>query len=135
MHHYGVTVSDLEVALDFYRDRLGLEVTDTISFDDAAFGTFVDVDGADVDIAFLDAGGAAIELIDYNAPSGDDATDVANNDVGAAHVCLEVDDAAAVYESFRPAVEFVSPPQTLENGATVAYMCDPDGNIVEILEE
>ncbi|MFB6112824.1 MAG: VOC family protein [Halodesulfurarchaeum sp.] len=135
-HHYGVTVSDMERALGFYRDTLGLEEGDHLAFDSEEFSRFVGVDGADVDIVFLDAEGCAVELIEYHDPPGGNANEgVSNNDVGAAHFCLEVNDVEAVYEDLEDEVTFVSEPQTLDVGVSVAYMKDPDGNIVELFEE
>lgn len=135
-HHYGVTVSDMDEALGFYRDTLGMEVVDELSFASEEFGKFVGVENVDVDITFLDANGCAVELLKYNNPPGGDANEgVSNNDVGAAHFCLEVEDVQAVYEDLSGDVEFVNPPQTLSNGAVVTYMYDPDGNIIELLEE
>lgn len=136
LHHYGVTVSEMEEALGFYRDALGLAVSERLSFASGEFSTFVGVEGVDVDIAFLDAGSGAIELLEYAAPPGDDANEgVANNDVGAAHICLEVPDIEAVHDELNEDVEFLSPPQRLSNGARVAYVFDPDGNVVELLQE
>lgn len=133
-HHYGVTVSDIDAAEAFYGERLGLPVADRLSFDDAAFARFVDVPGADVDIVFFDAGGFQIEVLEY-AGSSENANDGASNDdVGVAHVCLEVDDLDAEYDRLADDVEFLSPPQTLESGAQVVYARDPDGNVVELLE-
>ncbi|WP_251329683.1 VOC family protein [Haloplanus pelagicus] len=135
-HHYGVTVSDMDEALEFYRDTLGMEQMDSLSFASEEFSKFVGVEGVDVDLTFLDADGCAVELLEYHEPPGGDANEgVSNNDVGAAHFCLEVDDIDAVYEDLSDEVEFVNPPQTLANGAEVAYMHDPDGNIVELLSE
>ncbi|WP_256474623.1 VOC family protein [Haloplanus halophilus] len=135
-HHYGVTVSDMDEALGFYRDTLGMEEVDAFSFASEEFSKFVGVEDVDVDLVFLDANGCAVELLEYNNPPGGDANEgVANNDVGAAHFCLEVDDIDAVYEDLSDEVEFVNPPQTLSNGAEVAYMYDPDGNVVELLSE
>lgn len=134
-HHYGVTVSDLDDATAFYGDLLGLPVVERLSFDDEAFGRFVGVPDADVDIVFFDAGGFRIEVLEYRSPPGDDANEgVSNNDVGAAHVCLEVDDLDAEYERLADGADFVSPPQALESGAKVAYVRDPDGNVIELLE-
>lgn len=134
-HHYGITVGDMERSIEFYRDELGMEELDRLGFESEAFSTFVDVDGATVDIVFLDAGGCAVELIEY-ADSGENITSTISNDmIGASHFCLEVDDIEARYEDLQGVTEFVSTPQTLENGAQVAYMYDPDGNIVELLEE
>ena len=96
----------------------------------------VGVEDADVEIVFLDAGGCAVELLQYNNPPGDDANEgVSNNDVGAAHFCLKVDDIESIYEDLSDEVEFINPPQTLETGAQVAYVYDPDGNVVELLQE
>jgi len=136
-HHYGVTVADMEDSLEFYRDTLGLNEAQTLSFDSEEFSRFVGVEDVDVDIVFLEADGCAVELLQYNNPSGGDANEgVSNNDVGASHFCLEVDNIDSIYEDLRSeGVEFVNPPQTLEGGIGVAYMYDPDGNIVELIDE
>lgn len=134
-HHYGVTVSDLDESLAFYRDRLGMEVVDRLSFEEDAFDRFVGVDGADVEIAFLDADGCLYEVLEYRSPPGGDLNEGAsNNDVGAAHFCLEVDDLWAVYDDLQEDTPFVSEPQELSTGATVAYAKDPDGNVIEFVE-
>lgn len=135
-HHYGLTVSDLDKSLEFYQDRLGMEKVDEFSFASEEFSKFVGVKDADVNIVFLTAGGCAVELIEYNNPDGENANKgLSNNDIGAAHFCIEVDDIDAVYDNLSDDISFINPPQTLDNGAQVAYMYDPDGNIVEILEE
>lgn len=135
-HHYGVTVSDMDEALEFYRDTLGMEVVDNLSFDSESFSKFVGVSDVDVDITFLDANGCMVELLEYNNPPGGNANEgVSNNDVGAAHFCLEVDDVSEVYEDLSGETRFLNPPQTLEGGAKVTYAYDPDDNIVELLEE
>lgn len=135
-HHYGVTVSNLDDALEFYRDELGMEPADELSFDSEEFGKFVGVEDVDVDIVFLDANGTLVELLEYNHPPGDDANEgVSNNDVGAAHLCIEVDDIESVYDDLSSGTSFINPPQTLDNGAKVAYMYDPDDNVIELLEE
>jgi len=135
-HHYGVTVSDMDEALGFYRDTLGMEEMDSLSFASEEFSKFVGVEDVDVDLVFLDANGCAVELLEYHNPPGGDANEgVSNNDVGAAHFCLEVDDVDAVYEDLSDEIEFVNPPQTLSNGAEVAYMYDPDHNIIELISE
>jgi catechol 2,3-dioxygenase-like lactoylglutathione lyase family enzyme len=137
-HHYGVTVSNLEESLEFYRDMLGLEVVsrghvEKGSEDADKFDDFVGVDGVDVEVVFLDAGGCQVELLRYHEPPGDDANEgVSNNDVGASHFCLQVDDIDAVYEDLADEVEFQNEPITLSKGVRVAYMFDPDGNIVEL---
>ena len=139
-HHYGVTVSDIDESIEFYRDVLGLELTDrrTIesgSEDSRKFSKFVGVPGdLEITIAFLDAGGADVELLEYQ-PAGADANEgVANNDPGAAHFCLEVDDVDGAYERIEADVEAVHEPVTLSKGTRVMYLYDPDGNVVELAD-
>lgn len=138
-HHYGVTVSNLDDVLPFYRDTLGLEVVseghvEHGTEDSEKFEHFVGVDGeVDVEVVFLDAGGCQIELLQYNRPPGEDAHGADNNDAGAAHFCLEVDDIDAIYEELTDdGIEFIYEPITLSKGVRVAYMYDPEGNIVEL---
>lgn len=134
--HYGIVVSDMEDSLSFYRDTLGMDLLDRFEQESAAFSRAVDVDGARVELAFLDADGFVVELIDYHTPEGTDANaGVESNDVGAAHFCIAIADADEAYEELRDEVAFVSPPQELDNGVKLAFMRDPDGNVVELLEE
>ncbi|RBI60324.1 VOC family protein [halophilic archaeon] len=134
-HHYGITVSDLEESVAFYRDTLGMDELEQIGFDDEAFSRFVDVKDVDVDIVFLDAGGCSIELLEYENGGGNANEGVSNDTIGASHFCLAVDNVDRQYKELSDSIEFVSEPQTLENGAQVVYLYDPDGNTVELLEE
>lgn len=138
-HHYGLTVASLEETLPFYRDVLGLEVVSrghvqTGTEDSEKFEKFVGVDGqVDVEVVFLDAGGCQVELLQYNRPPGEDAHGASNNDPGASHFCLQVDDIDVLYDELREdGVEFIHEPITLSKGVRVAYMFDPEGNIVEL---
>lgn len=132
-HHMGVTVSDLERVLPFYRDVLGLDVLARFQVSGEAFSTGVGVDGATGSFAHLDADGARVELVEYDPESaGSDET--ALNQPGAAHLGLEVDDIEAVYEGFPEDVETISRPQTTESGTTICFVVDPEGNLVELLE-
>lgn len=135
IHHYGITVSDLDEALTLYRDRLGFEVADRYSFDSEAFSRFAGLDGADIDIVMLESDGVHLEIQQYNAPPGGDANEgVTDNDVGAKHVGIEVEDIKARYRDLSDVLEFVSYPQTLETGTTIVYARDADGNVIEFLE-
>lgn len=134
--HYGIVVTDMDTSLAFYRDTLGMELLERFEQESEAFSRAVGVAETKVELAFLDANGCVIELIDYHWPEGENANDaVATNDAGAAHFCLAVDDADATYDRLSGDVPFQSPPQDLENGVTLVFMEDPDGNVVELLEE
>ena len=69
-HHVGVTVSDLDRAIAFYRDELDLDVLAEFSVGGEAFADAVDVPGASADFAHLDAGDVRLELVAYD-PAGE----------------------------------------------------------------
>jgi catechol 2,3-dioxygenase-like lactoylglutathione lyase family enzyme len=93
-------------------------------------------DDADVDISWLShpQGGPKLELLRYqNEPAGKAAH---NSQVGAAHLCLRVENVNAEYERLSSeGVTFVSAPHADEFGVVWVYMRDPDGNVVELIQE
>jgi len=129
--HYGINVSDIDDALEFYEETLGFEFDRRFPISDVQ-STIVGVDGVEGEIAFLDAGPCDVELIAYDAPPNSNANEaMSNHDVGATHFCLDVDDLDAVYEDLRDDVDFISPPQEVTPDLDIAYAYDPDGNVVE----
>lgn len=132
-HHYGVTVTDLDQAVAFYSDALGLEVLDRFSVSGEAFATGVGVAEASADFAHLDAGGARVELVEYR-PAGDDASAESVNQSGAKHLGFSVDDLDAFYEDLPADVDTVSDPQTTASGTRILFLRDPEDNLVEIVE-
>jgi len=133
-HHYGITVSDLDRSIEFYRDTLGLDVAMTDRLEGEEISKQVGIDGTVLRIAHLDVEGCLLELLEYEEPGSDEPRDISNNDVGAAHFCIAVDDLEAVYDGLKADVEFISEPVTLGNGAVGVYLRDPDGNPLELLE-
>ncbi|MFB6105388.1 MAG: VOC family protein [Halobacteriaceae archaeon] len=132
-HHYGLTVSDLDRAVAFYADALGLDAVREFSVGGEAFADAVDVPGASAEFVHLDAGDALLELVAYD-PAGDDRTGGDVNDAGATHLGLAVDDVDAVFHGLPDAVETHSSPQTTESGTRICFLRDPEGNMVELLE-
>jgi catechol 2,3-dioxygenase-like lactoylglutathione lyase family enzyme len=96
----------------------------------------VQVPGAVLDYSMVDIGAVRIEFLEYSAPEGEDFA-LRNCDVGATHICLQVDDMDAAYRTLteRGAV-FNAPPVTLTEGALTgsqwAYLRDPDGVQLEL---
>ncbi|GAD51807.1 glyoxalase family protein [Halarchaeum acidiphilum MH1-52-1] len=133
-HHFGITVSDLDEALAFYRDVLGLDVLAEFEVSGEAFAEGVAVEGASADFAHLDADGARVELVSYD-PAGDDVRGGAVNDTGATHLGLSVPDLDAFHESLPDDVETLADgPRTTASGTTILFVRDPDGNLIEVLE-
>ncbi|WP_227356488.1 VOC family protein [Haladaptatus salinisoli] len=132
-HHFGVTVTELDRAVEFYREILGLAVIDRFTVAGSSFSKAVGVDGATGRFAHLDAGGARVELVEYD-PEGANRTASAVNQPGATHLGLETDDVDAVYESLPEDVETLSEPQTTESGSRILFLRDPEANLVELIE-
>ncbi|WP_280588314.1 VOC family protein [Halorubrum sp. Boch-26] len=136
-HHVGVTVADLDRAVDFYTDTFGLDVAAEFAVDGEAFADAVDVDGAAADFAHLVAGeeGAEtiVELVAYD-PEGEATADPELNRPGAIHLGLSVDDVEEFYRGLDDDVETLSEPRTTESGTTVLFVVDPDGNLIEVLD-
>lgn len=132
-HHYGITVTDLEASVAFYRDVLGLDVLAEFTVGGEAFASGVDVPDASAEFVHLDAGEARIELVSYE-PAGQPHQDSTLNEPGATHLGLAVDDVEAVYEELPADVPTLSEPQTTESGTKILFVRDPEGNLVELLE-
>lgn len=84
VHHVAVIVRDLEAALGFYRDRLGLPVE-----------LIMPIPSDGVTIAFLPLGESKIELVMPTDPSTGVARFLESRGEGFHHVCLEVADVDA----------------------------------------
>jgi lactoylglutathione lyase len=136
--HVGITVGELERSLAFYRDLLGLRVIE-IS-DDQDVGQIVGIPGARVKIADLDAGdGRVLELIEYVAGRGDDVAQRPNA-AGCPHMALRVHDISRVLRRLAKAGHHADGESTTITGsiafegATVVYLRDPDGAIIELVQ-
>ena len=81
VHHVAVVVRDLEAALGFYRDLLGLDLE-----------VVKDVPADRVRIAFLPVGESKIELVSPTDDSTGVARFLATKGEGFHHVCFEVTD-------------------------------------------
>jgi len=132
-HHVGVTVSDLDRAVEFYTDTFGLDVVAEFSVEGEAFSEAVDVDGASASFAHLDAGGAVVELVEYE-PQANSGADPELNRPGAIHLGLSVDDVEEFYTGLDEGVETLSSPQTTATGTTICFVSDPEGNLIEVLD-
>jgi catechol 2,3-dioxygenase-like lactoylglutathione lyase family enzyme len=137
--HTGITVSDLERSIRFYRDLLGCEVSAPVRAEGPFFEAITGVAGCQIDVAFARLPGHVIELLCYRNPPGRTST-LRACDPGFMHVCLKVADLAAVVSQVRSAgFEPVGPIQKAVGGPVdgleVVYVRDPDGIVLELIEE
>jgi len=145
-HHTGFVVSDMDKAIRFYRDVLGMdEARDPVVREATgpAISRIVGYADAKLRAAKLrtENDEHLLELVEYvNPPAGGPVSPTRRNDVGASHFGLVVDDIAGLHAKL------------VENGVRIAevpssgssdddlpeqkayYVEDPDGNWVELVE-
>jgi len=92
IHHIAIAVHDLDTALAFYRDALGLEMTERR-----------EVPEEGVEIAFLPSGDGEIELLRPLDESSGVARFLEKRGEGLHHICLQVADIDVAVERLRAA--------------------------------
>ncbi len=127
--HVAIVVRDLEAALRFYRDTLGV-----------APSRILDFPREGVKIAFLPLGGpegSEIELLEPTDPSGGVARFLEKRGEGLHHLCLEVEDIdAALVEltAAGAAVLDTSPRPTAEGRGIFLHPKGTGGVLLELVQ-
>src|SRR2546429_206948 len=138
--HTGITVSNLERALAFWRDVLGFELSHTAHQTGEMAKEITGVAGAAIKLAVLKTpGGHKIELLEYLGPPDRKHSDVDPCDVGHVHVALIVDNLDAILQKIAASGwQAAGKPQTLTSGPNagkrVMYVRDPDGTTIELMQ-
>jgi catechol 2,3-dioxygenase-like lactoylglutathione lyase family enzyme len=143
--HTGLTVSDLDRSVAFYRDLLGLELISQWDSSQPYLRAIVGYPDAELRIALLrvppgpdGAPGHHIELLEYRRPRG--ARGDANTfNPGNGHVAFMVADIDATYARLRArGVRFKSAPVPITHGrntgAKGVYFFDPDDITLELIQ-
>lgn len=138
--HTGITVSNLERSLAFWRDVLGFELSHRAHQTGELAAEITGVAGAEILIAVLKTPtGHKIELLEYLAPPDRKRVDPRPCDVGSVHVALTVDDLDAVLKAIvASGWKAAGTAQTLATGPNagkrVIYVRDPDGTTIEFMQ-
>jgi catechol 2,3-dioxygenase-like lactoylglutathione lyase family enzyme len=138
--HTGITVSDIERSLSFWRDVLGFELSHRAHQKGELAEEITGVPGAEILIAVLKAPGHKIELLEYRAPADRrQQNDRRPCDLGAAHIAFTVENLDEILDRIA-AFGWKAPgkPQTLavgpNAGKRVIYVHDPDGTTIEFMQ-
>jgi len=116
--HVAVVTTDVQRAAKFYTEALGFREVGRLETSHS--GTLI----------FLGLGGTTVELFGGGKPGSGDT-----GEVGYRHIALAVDDADAEYERLKAmGVEFTMEPATVESGLRIAFLKDPDGSPIEIMQ-
>jgi methylmalonyl-CoA/ethylmalonyl-CoA epimerase len=128
LDHVGIAVSDLEAALRFYRDALGLEVEGA-----------EDVGSQHVRAHFLPAGAPKLELLEATDQASTIARYLEKRGPGLHHITFRVDDlAAALAELTARGVRLIDEaPRPGAEGALVAFIhpSSAHGVLVELKQK
>jgi methylmalonyl-CoA/ethylmalonyl-CoA epimerase len=113
INHVAVVVEDMEKALSFWRDALGMELHE-----------LRDVPAEQSQVAFLPLTGSEVELV---MPTSDDsgiAKYLAKRGPGMHHICLEVDDIVSMLAQLRTkGIRLINEePRTSTDGKKYAFI-------------
>ena len=113
INHVAVVVDDMDKALSFWRDALGLELHE-----------LRDVPAEKSQVAFLPLQGSEVELV---RPTSDDsgiAKYLAKRGPGMHHICLEVDDIVGMINQLRSkGIRLINEePRTAADGKKYAFI-------------
>jgi catechol 2,3-dioxygenase-like lactoylglutathione lyase family enzyme len=141
LDHAGLTVSDLDRSLRFWRDALGLGETGRGTVRWPHLDRLTGIAETEIEWAGLATGdGTQLELQQYHHPLGRPCPAGAEADPGRGHLGLRVDDLDGVVEKLKEAKAHLRSPEPvlLSEGAYTGwraiYALDPDGNSVELME-
>lgn len=135
MDHVAISVKDMEKAIAFYSDVIGMEKV----FDrklDAPMAKLIGVEGTEVRIVHMKMGEAVVELFDYMYPKGrEPRSDLQQCDYGLIHIGFIVEDFQATLRHLRDHdVEFLGEPVEIRPGVFVAYFRGVEYEVCEIRE-
>jgi catechol 2,3-dioxygenase-like lactoylglutathione lyase family enzyme len=139
--HTGVTVSDIDRSIAFYRDVLGFEVTEKIICRGELFEQVTGVPKAEIVIAYVKAPGHTLELLQYTSPGDRARVSSRPCDPGALHLAFRVKNiegivAAAKRAGMTPVSASI--PEVKDGpskGVKAIYTRDPDGVVIEFMED
>jgi methylmalonyl-CoA/ethylmalonyl-CoA epimerase len=125
--HIAIVVDDIEAALGFWRDTLGLEL-DRVE----------EVPGQEAAVAFLPTGESEVELVRPTTTTSGVARFLAKRGPGIHHICLEVDDIVATLAALKArGVRLIDEmPQMGAGGKQIAFIHpeSTNGVLVELMQ-
>lgn len=135
MDHAALSVKDMEKAIGFYRDVIGMEKTFDRQFG-AEMGKVIGVEGTEVRIVHLKLGECVVELFDYAFPPGrEPRPDPQQSDYGLTHLGFMVEDFWGTYRTLLGrGVTFLGEPVEVRPGVFVAYFRGAEYEVCEMRE-
>jgi catechol 2,3-dioxygenase-like lactoylglutathione lyase family enzyme len=140
LHHTGLTVTDLDASLAFYRDVVGFELVFTQEKRGGYLAEIVGYPDAHIRMAqlALPESGHRLELFEYLTPEPVRRRGEPRH-VGLTHVCLVVEDVDEAMERLvAGGAQADAPAARIDTGANAGgrgvYVRDPDGIVIELFQ-
>lgn len=142
--HIGVTVTDMEQSIAFYRDVLGLKMVGRLRMHGPRTDRLFGWDNADCRVTYWQGSDnlvmPPVELIQFTKTPIEKLT-MSLRRTGVSEICFRVQNIDKVYERLlQKGVEFLSAPQYFDfrsvgmGQSKAVYFRDPDGTILELIE-
>lgn len=143
--HIGLTVSDIDESIKFYKDTLGLDFQGRMLMEGKSTEDLFGIEDCSVKAAYLNGSEElntpTIELLEINKRI-ESAEEIKLNKLSISEICFIVKDIDKAYQSLKlKGVEFLSPPQYFDlrdqgfGESKAVYFKDPDGIILELIEK
>jgi catechol 2,3-dioxygenase-like lactoylglutathione lyase family enzyme len=140
IRHIGLTVSDLDSSLRFYKEILGFKVKKYAEESGECIDNFSAIKNIDVTtVKMTDKNNNMLELLCYKShpekPHNNKVRRI--TEIGCSHFAMTVDDLDSLYKRLlSEGIEFNYPVQTSPDGKVKITFCrDPDGTLIELVEE
>ncbi len=133
--HVAVSVQDMERAIAFYRDVIGMEKVFDREFDEP-MARVIGVPGTQVRVVHMKLGDSVVELFDYHYPIGrPPRPDAQQCDYGLTHIGFLVEDFWGTYRQLEArGVRFLGQPTEVRPGVFVAYFHCAEHEVCEMRE-
>jgi glyoxylase I family protein len=133
--HVGVSVRDMERAIAFYRDVIGMEVVFDREFAEP-MARLTGLAGAQARVVHMKLGDSVVELFDYRHPQGrEPRADARQCDYGLIHIGFIVEDFWGTYRHLQAhGVRLLGEPVEIRPGVFVAYFQGAECEVCEIRE-
>jgi catechol 2,3-dioxygenase-like lactoylglutathione lyase family enzyme len=136
-HHVAISVTNLQRAIGFYTELLGMEIAAaTFPLNGPLLEEVTGLPDLQAQLCVVRKGSLMLELFEFAHPQPapkDPHYPLSNH--GITHFGIEVTDIDALYERLVAAgTKFHSPVRTFPRGIRATYGRDPDGNVFELLQ-
>lgn len=137
LRHFGITVTNIEKSIEFYRDVLGFEVSRIMDESGNHIDAFSNLKEVKVKtVKMKDSNGGMIELLQYfSHPEAANFDSICR--VGCSHFAMTVQNLdATIVKILHAGYSINCPPQYSPDGnVKLTFAKGPDGVLIELVEE